>query len=116
MTGLEPLNGSPRGEAVSATPEQIAIDEKALEAAATTVVIDHTIAAHRARAIARTAIEAYLSATKDAQSERVRVLESALALASARLDHASFVCSNLDDADLFQEARDKARAALKGEA
>jgi len=37
----------------------------------------------------------------------------ALELAAARLAHASFVCSNLDDADLFQEARDKARAALE---
>lgn len=63
---------------MSATPEQIAVDEKALEAAATTVVIDHTIEARHARAFARTAITAYLSATLRAQSEREKVLVEAL--------------------------------------
>lgn len=52
-----------------------------------------------------------------AQAERLKVLEGALTLAATRLDRASFVCSNLDDADLFQEAAAQAvRASLKGEA
>lgn len=104
-----------------------AIDEKALEAATRAICKRRFCDYSRMRDIyerdARVAIEAYLSATKDAQAERVRVLEEALADALGVASHERMAALDAKYSGAFPEMKptsdadwhafqDRIRAAL----
>ena len=123
MTGLEPLNGSPRGEAVSATPEQIADAEERAKALlpALMTLMEYGIPADVQELLVRGSPHlgiragALQAAITSAQAERVRVLEGALRGLFVRLDHPGNGGQHVNYFLRWPEV-ETARSALKGEA